>query len=79
VAIKAAYGLASFLTLQGASVLAMGLVMLWRADPTASPTFVYVLAPIAVAVAVLTARLLGSYAGASTSAHLYPRLARGEG
>jgi hypothetical protein len=79
VAIKAAYGLASFLTLQGASVLAMGLVMLWRADPTASPAFVYVLAPIAVAVAVLTARLLGSYAGASTSAHLYPRLARGEG
>ena len=62
-AVKVAYGLASFLTLQGASVLAMGLVMLWRADPTASPAFVYVLAPIAVGTAVLTARLLASYAG----------------
>lgn len=68
-AIKAAYGLASFLTLQGFSVLAMGLVMLWRADPTASLAFVYVLAPIAVGVAVLSARLLGSYAGGSPSGH----------
>jgi hypothetical protein len=62
-AIKVAYGLASFLTLQGAAVLAMGLVMLWRADPTASPAFVCVLAPIAVGTAVLTVRLLASYAG----------------
>ena len=38
----------------------MGVVMLWRADPTASPAFVYVLAPIAVGTAVLTVRLLAS-------------------
>lgn len=62
-AIKAAYGLASFLTLQGAAVLAMGLIMLWRQDPTASPALVYALAPIVVALTALTARLLGSYAG----------------
>jgi hypothetical protein len=66
-AIRAAYGLASFLTLQGAAVLAMGLVMLWRADPTASAAFVYVLAPIAVGTGVLTVRLLASYAGGRRS------------
>ena len=38
---KVAYGLASFLTLQVAAVLAMGVVMLWRQDPTASPALVY--------------------------------------
>src|SRR5579864_7658120 len=32
-AIKAAYAMASFLTMQGTSVFAMGLVMLWRQDP----------------------------------------------
>src|SRR5207244_13612741 len=60
-AIRAAYGLATFLTLQGASVLAMGVIMLWRADPTATAAFVYVLAPIVAALATLTFRLLRSY------------------
>jgi hypothetical protein len=61
-ALKAAYGLASFLTLQGASVLVMGAVMLGRADPTATPALVYALTPIVMALAALTARLLVSYA-----------------
>jgi hypothetical protein len=63
-AIKTAYGLASFLTLQGASVFAMGAVMLWRQDPTASPAFFFALTPIVIAAATLTARLFASYARA---------------
>jgi len=59
--IKAGYALASFLTMQGASVFAMGLVMLWRQHPTASPAFFTALTPIVVAMAVLTAKLLASY------------------
>jgi hypothetical protein len=67
-AIRAAYGLAAFLTLQGASVLAMGVIMLWRADPTATAAFVYILAPIVAALALLTVWLLRSYAlGSSQS------------
>src|SRR5919199_3094272 len=65
-ATRVAYGLASFLTLQGASVLAMGVVMLARQDPTASPALVYALAPICVALVVLTAQLLASYARTAT-------------
>ncbi len=61
-AIKAAYGVAAFLTLQAAAVVAMGVVMLWRRDPTASPALVYALAPLALALATLTARMLSSYA-----------------
>ena len=60
-AIKAAYALATFLTMQGASVFAMGLVMLWRQDPTASPAFFVALVPIVIAMTALTARLLASY------------------
>jgi hypothetical protein len=60
-AVKASYALASFLTLQGAAVLAMGAVMLWRQDPTASPALVYVLTPIVAALAALTVLLLASY------------------
>jgi len=62
-AIKAAYGLAGFLVLQGASVLAMGVVMLWRGDPTASPSLIYALAPIVVALGAATILLLKSYMG----------------
>src|SRR5947209_4332781 len=65
-AIRAAYGLAAFLTLQGASVLAMGIIMRWRADPTATPAFVYILAPIVAALATLTVWLLRSYADGSS-------------
>jgi hypothetical protein len=60
-ATKAAYGLASFLTLQGAAVLAMGAVMLWRQDPTATPALVYALTPIVLALAALSVALLASY------------------
>jgi hypothetical protein len=62
-ALKAAYSVAAFMTMQAAAVLAMGGVMLWRRDPTASPTLVYALAPIALALAACTAALLRSYAG----------------
>ncbi|HET7771788.1 MAG TPA: hypothetical protein VFN74_23645 [Chloroflexota bacterium] len=61
-AVKAAYGLASFMTLQAAAVLAMGFVMLWRSDPTATPGLVYALTPVSLGLAVLTWRLLVSYA-----------------
>jgi hypothetical protein len=37
--------------MQGASVFAMGLVMLWRQDPTASPAFFVALTPIVIAIA----------------------------
>lgn len=58
---RAAYGIAAFMTLQAAAVLAMGGVMLWRHDPTASPTLVYALTPIALALAAGTVALLRSY------------------
>jgi hypothetical protein len=61
-AVKAAYGLAAFMTLQAFAVLAMGTVMVLRNDPTASPVLVAVLAPISFAGAALTVELLRSYA-----------------
>ncbi len=64
-ALRAAYGVASFMTLQATSVLAMGAVMLWRHDPTASPALVYVLVPITLALAALTMLLLAPYTRAS--------------
>jgi len=72
-AIRAAYGLASFLTLQGASVLTMGVIMLARQDPTASPALVVALAPICLALAVLTARLLTSYVQGAPSGDAHGR------
>jgi hypothetical protein len=62
-ATKASFAVASFLTLQAASVLAMGAVMLWRQDPTATPALVVALTPITLALAALTARLLATYTG----------------
>lgn len=62
-AIRAAYGVAAFMTLQAAAVLAMGGVMLWRHDPTASPALVYALTPITLALAACTLALFHSYAG----------------
>lgn len=59
---KAAYALASFITLQAAAVLAMGFIMLWRGDPTATPGLVYALTPVSLGLAVLTWRLFRSYA-----------------
>jgi hypothetical protein len=61
-ATRLSFGVASFLTLQAASVLAMGAVMLWRGDPTANATLIVVLTPITLALAALTARLLATYA-----------------
>ena len=46
-----ANGLASFVTPRGASVPALGPVMLRRQDPTASPALVDGLAPIVLALA----------------------------
>ena len=45
------------------AAVAMGVVMLARNDPTATPGLVVVLAPITLALAALTLRLLGGYAG----------------
>lgn len=61
-AIKAAYAVTSFMTLQAVSVVAMGTVMLARQDPTATPGLVLVLVPVSLGLALLTARLLASYA-----------------
>lgn len=71
-AISTAYGLASFMTLQAAAVLAMGGVMLWRHDPTASPALIYALTPITLALAACTAALFRSYT------HDLPAAARSE-
>jgi hypothetical protein len=60
-AIKAAYGITAFMTIQAASVLAMGTVMLWHQDPTATPVLVLILAPVSAALVVLNVRLLASY------------------
>jgi hypothetical protein len=71
-AVKTAYGVTAFMTLQAASVLAMGSVMLLRRDPTATPILVYALVPISLGLAVFTARLMASYA----SDPLLPRARR---
>ena len=60
IARKAAYGVMAFLVLQAASVLAMGIVMLARQDPTATPALVVVLTPISLGMAALTALLFAS-------------------
>jgi hypothetical protein len=60
-ATMAATGVAAFMTLQAAAVLAMGTIMLVRDDPTATPGLVVVLAPITLALAALTIRLLSAY------------------
>jgi hypothetical protein len=62
-AAKAATGVAAFLTLQAAAVLAMGTIMLLRNDPTATPALVIALAPITLAIAALTIRLLATGSG----------------
>ena len=62
-AIKASFGVAGFLTLQSASVLAMGVIMLWRQDPTANPALLLALTPITLALAALTVGVLATYAG----------------
>jgi hypothetical protein len=73
-AARAATGIAAFMTLQASAVLAMGVIMLLRADPTATPGLVVVLAPITVALAFLTSRLLLTYEratpGMALSLHL---------
>jgi len=66
-AAKAATGVAAFLTLQAAAVLAMGVVMIVRGDPTATPLLVAVLAPITVGIAAVTVRLLATYANGSAT------------
>jgi hypothetical protein len=60
-ATRAASGIAAFMTLQASAVLAMGTIMLLRNDPTATPGLVIVLAPITIAIAALTVRLLLAY------------------
>jgi hypothetical protein len=65
---RAAYGVAAFMAMQAAAVLAMGGVMLWRHDPTASPALVYALTPITLALAAGTVALLHSYAGGAPAA-----------
>ena len=66
-ALRMSFGIATFLTLQSASVMAMGAVMLWKQDPTATPMLLVALAPVTLALAGLTARLLAAYAGARKS------------
>lgn len=76
-ATKAAYGVATFMTLQATAVLAMGGGMLWRDDPTASPALVYTLAPITLALAACTlALLLSSTGGRAPTRHRVPMAAR---
>jgi hypothetical protein len=71
-AIKAAYGLTAFLTLQATAVLAMAGVMAWRHDPTATPELALVLIPISLSLATLSACLLASYSRNSQTAPAPP-------
>jgi hypothetical protein len=67
-AAKAATGVAAFLTLQAGAVLAMGIVMIVRGDPTATPLLVVVLTPVTLGIAVVTARLLATYTSRAAAA-----------
>lgn len=68
-ATKAATGVAAFLTLQASAVLAMGLIMVARDDPTATPLLVVVLTPITLGIAAVTLRLLAGYRTGSQPRH----------
>jgi hypothetical protein len=63
IALKATYGVTAFLVLQATSVLAMGVIMLLRQDPSATPTLLVALAPISLGLIVLTAILFASSIG----------------
>ncbi len=76
-AVRAAYGVAAFMTLQAAAVLAMGAVMLWRDDPAASAALFSALLPITLGFAACTLALLRSYAnGGGQAADPTTRVAR---
>lgn len=68
IAIKSAFGVVAFMVLQAAAVLAMGGVMLWRDDPSASAALVFALAPLTLALLAGTLALLRSYAHAGPEA-----------
>jgi hypothetical protein len=72
VAVKAASGVLAFMTLQAAAVLAMGLIMLVRGDPTASRAFVVVLTPITAALTVMTLAVLRPMGGRRTPSRRMP-------
>ena len=67
-AAKAATGVAAFLTLQAVAVLTMGVVMVVRGDPTATPLLVAILTPITLGIAAVTVELLRTYGRAVVSA-----------
>lgn len=60
-AIKAAYGLATFVTCLAGSIAGMAVVMQVKGDPSAELAMLAVVAPVTVGLALVTARLLRSY------------------
>ena len=73
-AARAASGVTAWLTLMMASVAAMGAVMWARDDPSASPAFVLVLVPAAVAMALLTVAFWRARLGPAHPPAAHPRL-----
>ncbi len=61
-AIKAAYGLATFATCLAGSITGMAVVMQVKGDPSAEPTMLAVMASATIGLAVVTKRLVRSYA-----------------
>ncbi len=76
-----AYGLAPFATCLIASVTGMGVVMLAKGDPSAEPAMLAVVLTATVGLALVTGRLLRSYAGGTrkTLPPTVPRHGRGRG
>lgn len=61
IAIKAAYGLAAFVTCLTGSVAGMAIAMVAKGDPSAQPAMLIVVLPATIGLALGTMRLLRSY------------------
>lgn len=61
VAIKAAYGLATFATCLAGSIAGMAIAMEVKGDPSAQPAMLVVVVPATIGLALATKRLLGSH------------------
>lgn len=66
VGVKAAYGLTGFLACLVSSVGGMGVVMLWKNDPSVSPAMPVIALTIALGLGGVATQLIRSYGGQST-------------
>ncbi len=77
VGVKAAYGLTGFLACLVGSVGGMGVVMLWKNDPSASPAMPVMALTIALGLGGVASQLIRSYGGRYTPEDAHPLASQG--